>query len=181
MVAEKYPVTSPLELQMVAAIELEKAIRKQYTKSLNNLIAMRAIQYCKNLEILCYYLPHISFCVDMEDKMAKQNNDFNLIDYRLTDEELAAFDAWVQKKAANPTQILTELAASDYKVSLTFVENSEAWCCTVTGKENAKFNSKCSLTSWADEPLEALYMGAFKVAIIFNGGKWATKQQSRRG
>jgi hypothetical protein len=113
--------------------------------------------------------------------MAKTSNEFNLIDYRLSDEQLAEFDAWIAKQAADPTTVLTELATLSYKISLTYVENSEAWCASITGKPDAKFNSATTLTSWADEPLEALYMGAFKVFVVFNRGKWATKAQSRRG
>jgi len=113
--------------------------------------------------------------------MASKNNEFNLIDYRLTDSELEAFDTWVEAQAIDPTELLTSLAASSYKVSLTYVEKSEAWCCSVTGKEDAKFNAKTTLTTWADMPMESLYMAAFKVLIVFKGGKWVTKNQSRRG
>lgn len=132
-------------------------------------------------EQLVHYLPHISFCVDWDKLMANTRNDFNLIDYRLSDAELDQFDAWLQKKAPTPTDCLIYLAEKNYKVSLTYVETSQAWCVTVTGKEDAKFNAKTSMTSWGDEPLETLYMAAFKVMEIFGGGVWKTKQQSRRG
>ena len=73
------------------------------------------------------------------------------------------------------------IAEKDYKVSLTFVENSNAWCVTVTGKEDAKFNSKSSLTTWSEDPLEGLVMAFFKVTVIFEGGVWKTRTESRRG
>lgn len=170
-------VTTQLEHAMLMA----NAIRGHLGRKWHAEATMRHLRCCQDLENLAWYLPHISFCIDMDAKMARQNADFSLIDYRLSDDELVAFDTWLAKQAADPTAILTELAAKSYKVSITFVESSDAWCVTITGKEDAKFNSKCSLTSWADEPLEALYMGAFKVLSIFDGGKWKTKQQSRRG
>lgn len=113
--------------------------------------------------------------------MAKKSPDFNLIDYRLSDKEMEDFDTWLNKEAPNPTEVLNSLAALNYKVSFTFVESSNAWCVSITGKEGAKFNEKATLTSWSDDSLDALYVGAFKVFVVFANGIWKTKVQSRRG
>lgn len=141
----------------------------------------RVMQQAQDLVDLVYYVPQLSFCIDWESKMAKMKPDFNLIDYRLSDLELEQYEAWLEKHAPNPTNILTELAGKDYKTSFTFVENSEAWCVSVTGKEGAKFNEKSTLTTWSDEPMDALYMAAFKIFEVFSGGVWKTKNQSKRG
>jgi hypothetical protein len=113
--------------------------------------------------------------------MAKSRPDFNLIDYRLSDSELEQFDKWLESAKLTPTECFSELAQRDYKCSFTFVENSEAWCVSITGKEDAKFNSKSTLTTWGDDPIEALYLAIFKAGVVFSWGIWKTKNQSRRG
>jgi Leu/Phe-tRNA-protein transferase len=52
---------------------------------------------------------------------------------------------------------------------------------SITGKEDAKFNSKSTLTTWGDDPIEALYLAIFKAGVVFSWGIWKTKNQSRRG
>lgn len=135
----------------------------------------------KTLETLVFYIPQLSFCIDHEALMAKSNNDFNLIDYRLSDQELEAFDAWSAREKPSFDECLAELASHDYSCKFTFVENSEAWCISVTGQKDAKFNASTTLTTWADTPTEGLLMAVYKVAEVFDWGKWKTKTQSRRG
>jgi len=166
---------------MTDAKRIENGLRGKYGKRMSNALINKAFLSALDREKLVWYLPHISFCVDWDKLMAQRNDGFNLIEYRLNDSELEAFDAWLNKQSENPTAVLISLATLGYKVSLTYVENSQAWCASITGKDEAKFNQKTTLTSWGDEPLEALYMGAFKVTEVFKGGKWQTRTQTRRG
>lgn len=172
---------NPLELFLIYAARVQLALTDTRMTEVNALLCMTAMQDARDLKDLVFYIPQLSFCINWESLMAKKNLDFNLIDYRLSDLELAGFETWLEKEAPNPTNVLTELASKDYKVSFTFVENSEAWCVSVTGKEGAKFNEKTTLTSWSDEPMDALYMAAYKVFEVFSGGVWKTKNQSKRG
>ena len=176
-----YLLSSPAMLQIQDA----KIVQSNFKLSHHNYAACvlinNAMRRSLDREFLVYYIFSLRFTSDWEYLMANRANEFNLIDYRLTDTELEEFDTWLAKQSADPTEVLTALASQSYKVSLTYVEKSEAWCCSVTGKEDAKFNAKTTLTTWADEPLESLYMAAFKVLTVFKGGKWVTKNQSRRG
>lgn len=135
------------------------------------------------METLNFLQPHVSFCVDWDSLMAKNNNrpDFNLIDYRLSDAELDSYEQWVAKKTPVFGALLSDFAERSYKVSFTFVESSNAWCVSITGKEDAKFNSKSTLTTWSDDAMDGLAMAYFKVFHVFEGGIWKTKEQSRRG
>ena len=107
--------------------------------------------------------------------------DFNLIDYRLSDSELEAFEKWSAGKVPDITALMAEFAILGYKVSFTHVASSEAWCISVTGQKDAKFNSGATLTTWSDDFMEAFYMAWFKVETVFSKGVWKTKTQSRRG
>jgi len=134
-----------------------------------------------DMHYLIFYIPQTSYCIHWEDNMAKSNGDFNLIDYRLSDAELETFEAWLEREKPSFDEIMAELASHNYSAKLTYVENSEAWCISVTGTKDAKFNSSSTLTTWADTPSEGLAMAFFKVSEVFDWGKWKTKAQSRRG
>lgn len=143
--------------------------------------AMRLMDDARDLEYLVFYIPHLSFCMDMEAKHRMAKPDFNLIDYRLNDAELDAFDAWSVDNKLTIPQILSNFAEKAYKVSFTYVTSSQAWCVSVTGQKDAKFNSGATLTTWGDDSMETLYMAYFKVSEVFQFGVWKTKTQNRRG
>ena len=142
-----------------------------------------ATRLSKDYEALLFWYPHVTYCIDWDKLMASKNNrpDFNLIDYRLSDLELEKFEDWISKSPMSIPAMLAEFAKSDYKISFSWVDNSEALCCSITGKEDAKFNSKSTLTTWSDDPTEALAMALFKVFSVFSGGVWKAQAQSRRG
>lgn len=142
---------------------------------------MQTMKLARSINMLCFYVPQLSFCVDYEDKMAKSKGNFNLIDYRLSETELDAFEAWAKQKPPSFASMMAELATMNYKLSLTFVENSESWCASITGKEDAKFNSGATITTWGDDVEEAILMAFFKVVVIFEKGKWVGKAKSNRG
>lgn len=143
----------------------------------------RALSKNKDLQALFFLQPEITFTIDWDALMATKSNkpSFNLIDYRLTDSELDQYEKWLETQTITLQNLLAQLAEKDYKVSFTFVENSEAWCVSVTGKQDAKFNSESTLTTWSDDALDGLAMAIFKVFVVFGGGVWKTKTQSRRG
>lgn len=168
----------------ILAIHLQ-LIQKSLKLSRNDRIAAyicnRALRQAKDLQALVFFIPHVTFCVDWDSLMAKNKPDFNLIDYRLSDQELEQFESWVASQKPTPIACLSDFAEKEYKISLSFVENSEAWCISITGKPDAKFNSASTLTTWSDDPFEGIVMAHFKVFTVFSGGVWKTKTQNRRG
>lgn len=169
------------------ALRLLSLIQSSLTASRRNSVLgykiHRAMALNKDYEALNFLQPQITFCIDWSSLMAKNSNQpsFNLIDYRLSDSELESYEQWVTKTKPSFGTVLADFAEKDYKVSFSFVEQSTSWCCSITGKEDAKFNSKSTLTTWSDDPMDALAMAHFKVFQVFEGGVWKTKEQSRRG
>ena len=113
--------------------------------------------------------------------MAKKDFGWNLIEYKLSDEELEAFDEWSLKQPPTFAEQLNELGAMDYKISFTFVSDEASWCVSITGKKDAKVNADSTLTNWGDDAIECLAIAYFKVMKIFERGVWKTRKQSRRG
>ena len=172
---------TPVEVFLSYALVLRENLSTIPFTYKNCVTTMIILRNAESLRDLVYYIPQLSFTMCMEQKILMAKPDFNLIDYRLNDAELDAFETWFEKSAPNPTETLIALAEKSYKVSLTYVENSSAWCVSITGQKTAKFNSESTLTTWADEPLEGLYMAFYKAMIVFEGGVWKTKTTSRRG
>lgn len=113
--------------------------------------------------------------------MANKRNDWNLIEYRLEDGELDAFDTWVKENKVGMASSLNYCAEKEIKVSFTFSEKQAAWCISLTGKEDNKLNSGATLTTWSDDPLDALLMAVFKATVIFSDGVWKTRKSNNRG
>jgi hypothetical protein len=147
----------------------------------NAICTAKTMQQLRDLEALVFYIPHVSFCIEWTDIMAKKTSNFNLIDYRLSDAELDAFEQWIKKSPPSFAASMAEFAAMNYKVSLTYVENSESWCVSVTGRDDAKFNEGVTITTWADDVEEGILMAYYKVCVVFSKGKWIGKPKSNRG
>lgn len=141
----------------------------------------RAMLQAKDLEALVWYIPTLRFCIDLEALFRMAKPDFNLIDYRMNDQELEAFDTWSKGKIPSMVALMAELAILGYKVSFTHVSSSQAWCISITGTKDAKFNSGATLTTWSEDCEEAFFMAWFKVSEIFGKGVWKTRTQTKRG
>lgn len=127
------------------------------------------------------YYPEIHWRVDMENFMAKQQDNWNLIEYRLEDAEIEAFEAWQAREKVSTVSALNYCAEKGIKVSFTFSEKNSNWCVSLTGTKDNRFNSGSTLTNWSDEPIEAFMMGIYKASIVFNDGVWKTRKSSMRG
>jgi hypothetical protein len=106
-----------------------------------------------------------------EAYMAKKS-DWNLVSCKLTPEQGEEFTKWAEKHAVTGLSAAQELTALGYKVSFSWIDNSNAFCVSVTGKEDHKINPQNTVTSWSDDLFEAIAMNLYKVAVIYDGGKW---------
>lgn len=127
------------------------------------------------------FFPELHIRIDQEDYMAKQNSNFNLIEYRLTDEQIESFEAWLEREKLTVVQALNYCAEKRIKVSCTFSEKQESWCVSLTGQEENRFNAATTLTTWSDDALEAIFMAVYKASVVFGDGKWQTRKSSSRG
>lgn len=147
-----------------------------YKQRLNNALLLYMSQ-----QALVQHYPELHWRLDAEDYMAKHTNDFNLIEYRLTDVEIEAFEAWLARDKITMPQALNYCAEKDIKTSFTFSEGKGDWCISLTGREGNRFNAGATLTTWSDDPIEAFFMAIYKSTIIFEDGKWQTRKSSSRG
>lgn len=143
--------------------------------------ANRAMALYMDRQALIQYYPEIHWRIDAEAYMATQKDNWNLIEYRLEESEIEAFEAWQARDKVSTVQALNYCAEKGIKVSFTFSEKNANWCVSLTGTKDNRFNSGSTLTNWSDEPIEAFLMGIYKASQVFNDGVWKTRKSSMRG
>lgn len=156
-------------------------IQRGWKLSYEGQAANRAMAYYMERQALKQYYPAIHWRIDARDFMAKDTSNWNLIEYRLEDAELEAFEAWQAREKITFVQGLNYCAEKMIKVSFTFSEKDGSWCVSLTGQKDNRFNSGATLTNWSDESIDAFMMGIYKASVIFQDGKWTTRKSSRRG
>jgi hypothetical protein len=132
-------------------------------------------------QALDLFYPEIHIRKNMEDFVAKNKGDWNLIEYRLERDELSAYENWLKETKMTPLHALNYCASKEVKVSLSYSTDNENWCASLTGKPDNKHNTGSTLTTWSDDCFDALLMGVFKASVIFTDGKWVTRKSSNRG
>lgn len=162
-------------------VVLDDLLKRRKDPSISKQRLSNALSLYMSQQELDNYFPEIHWRIDAEDYMAKQQNNFNLIDYRLTDTEVESFEAWLERDKITLVQALNYCAEKSIKVSFTFSEDKSNWCISLTGREDNRFNSGCTLTTWSDDPLDAFFMGIYKASVVFADGKWQTRKSSQRG
>jgi hypothetical protein len=151
------------------------------TKPASKRVLDRYISLYMDRQTLDNFYPEIHIRIYMESYMAKKSGDWNLIEYRLEDGELAAYETWVKETKMSPLHALNYCASKEVKVSLSYSTDNENWCASLTGKPDNRHNAGSTLTTWSDDCFDALLMGVFKATIIFQDGKWVTRKSSNRG
>lgn len=97
--------------------------------------------------------------------------DWQILSTKLTEKQKKEFLSWAEKNSDDLDSIVDSQLAGDHKISISWVDSSNAYCVSLSGKEDSK-NHKKTITSWSDDVLEALAMSAYKVTVVFGNGEW---------
>lgn len=166
-------------------------IRKAY-KDLQNLTCSEVLDsgvtyilLKKNQEYYIGYHPVSPFINKRIIKMARSSksdsvNAWELIACTITDSMLPDYQKWRITQEKQGLEPLSELLGNAYKVSLVFVDESSALCCSVTGTKDS-VNSGKTITTWAENYVDAYWMSLYKVEVIFKNGVWSGVKQPRFG
>lgn len=110
-------------------------------------------------------------------------NDWEMVNYNLSDAELKAFDKWFESHVDDLDEITAGIISEGYKLSVSYHVDNRAFICTITGKDvDGCPNPRRSMSSWDGTLIGALLMALFKHTEVFNGGEWIAQDfQMRRG
>jgi hypothetical protein len=100
--------------------------------------------------------------------------------FTLTEDDARKFADWVQASSMQPLDALQEVIGQGYKVSVTWVMDSSAFCLSIIGTEDTKPNKNSIMTTWSDDLVEVMLLAAYKHLVLCDSGPWPTKENTRR-
>jgi len=98
---------------------------------------------------------------------------WKFINLRLTKDDKPGLKKFRETCNNDVGECLKELAISQCKLSISWVDDKAAWCVTVSATKQSKQNQNCSMTSWSDDWEEAIFMTGYKVITLAQSGSWS--------
>lgn len=95
----------------------------------------------------------------------------------LTDAHDREYETWIKNEAGNTDDIITILANDGYNVSVSQDLVSDSYKCSFTTKLPKHVNSGICITSWSDNPLDALFLNFWKTYVLFEGKRAPVKAE----
>lgn len=108
----------------------------------------------------------------MEHFLMPTFSKWEFVEIRLQQTAAKDVEKYAQKHKNDPVSILEEITSYGYKVSISWVDDRNAYVVSVSGSDNSKNNNQTTVTSWSDSAMEALAMAGYKVVILTSGGDW---------
>lgn len=107
-----------------------------------------------------------------------QNSTFSTL--RLSKEDEKKFTSWVTSEKPTTERLISTLLADGFKVSISWVTDSNAFCFSLIGTDNTKQNRGMVMTSWSDEFDEVVQIAAYKHYMVCGGGEWPSEGEGQR-
>lgn len=110
---------------------------------------------------------------ELEDNlMARNNQQWKFINIKLTDKDKKPLAQYADSHKVDVRSVIDDICAGGYKLSISFVIAQNSYVVTVSGNDKTKHNNGCSMTSWSDEVIEAIFMTGYKMFEICGGEPW---------
>lgn len=111
---------------------------------------------------------------NMPKKRNRDDNSwgFEFYEMRLTDEEKAHFENWVQSEGWIHIDDLALIVENEYKLSVTYNIRNDTWYVSLTGHSEHPINPSRVMTSRHNTLHAALSLAYFKHAVLSEGGEW---------
>jgi len=104
-----------------------------------------------------------------------------LVQNKLTPEELTDFGVWVDKNAKKIETLIPETILEGYKLGVSWDAYNNCWIATLTGKGDKCINDYRVLTARADDYYEVQAMLIYKHIEVYHRGKWENRNSGTRG
>lgn len=109
--------------------------------------------------------------------------DIQFAKWSWTKENDDGYESWLREKAPDFAEAVTWLVDAEYKVSISWDTQSEAYKCSATGTGRKNPNEGICITSWAESADDAVLITIYKIDVIFEGKRAPTSGsgKGRRG
>ena len=113
----------------------------------------------------------------MPSKPKQSNSSYNnpewkFVHTRLTPQEKASVEIWVDDNDSDMLILLSEVLTSGYKVSIKRNVDTDVYYFTLSGNSTTWQNDKCSLSSHHKDLTSAIGIGLYKHFNLSNEGVW---------
>jgi len=112
--------------------------------------------------------------------MKKSYNAMSFAALSLTSADEKKYRDWAVDNTSDAQSLINGFCSQGYKVSITWVVESNAFCVSVIGTEDCIANKRAILTSWSDDILEALSIAVYKHVVMCDSGDWPTQDNTQR-
>jgi len=106
------------------------------------------------------------------------NKSFAQLSLNIQDK--ADFTKWAQTNPQPVDELIVELTGEGYKISITYVIDSQSFCVSLIGTDLCTVNKDMVMTAWAADPLEAMYLIAYKHIVKCNRDRWPSNDTGAR-
>jgi hypothetical protein len=103
--------------------------------------------------------------------------DWTFANIRLTKEQRKEFTEWGVQLTDNVVDVLTSVLLEDYKFSLRFDSENDAWIATLTGTEGNRINPNTSMSGRHNDAESAIMVLLFKHLEVCGGETWETEAE----
>lgn len=115
--------------------------------------------------------------------MAQKSRNTNMpemLNCKLSDEELQQFDAWISEKHFKFDNLVGETLLNDIKIGVSWDAYNDCFVASLTPKGERDSNNGMCLLSRATTWQEAIAMSIFKHVVIFGKGKWSKRNENNQ-
>lgn len=190
------PRTYPNEKQAVSALKeifLLWRLSKLDASVNATILRKRAEYYCNRLRMLypslepdknvygIYFHVNYQQYQDREEMAKKFNTQFEQTNYRLDQAEIAQLPDYATKLGMTTEKMLEQICGDGYKVSMSYVFDSNAFVVTVTTTDNIEHTKNSFVTNWADNLFDAVLVAHYKLYVCWNGQAWFERQSGLLG
>lgn len=111
-----------------------------------------------------------------------RNNPFPIkfTETQFTTRDDEAFSAWYSTDNPYTTEAYLEMLMMGWKFSTSWKEDNGATLVSATMMDEKHSRYGYCVTSWADDPLEALFMTVFKLAVLYRDRPIPEQSDRRR-
>lgn len=126
-----------------------------------------------------YFMP---FNKPAPQKSKKPDYGIDLINFNLSDDELTAFDQWLEKNIDQFHRTIVDVLVSEIKIGMSIDGINSCFICSFTPKNEHDINAGKCLCSRSDEWEEAFFMNVYKCKLFdeANDGKWEHRNHNRK-
>ncbi len=102
--------------------------------------------------------------------------NWTFITIKLSQDDKPELEAFIKGYNKHFLDVITDVLAMGYKVSLNWIDKQNAFVVSVSGTNESAQNKGATVTSWSDELSEAIFMMGYKALVLGKSKTWVEIQ-----